>query len=526
MKESLTDAPPPVKVSPSGASAFALRVIPFLTSTRDRSLVWLRRHPLFGGMAVMALTAIGFSVAIELLNWVLPSSDRWAIYWPYNGITIALLLLSSRRKWPWIVAGFMLASVRSEINSHDPFGNAFIDVTCNLIEILIPAWTLPPFRSLKLWMMEPNLSLRFTFFAVLLGPAITSLPVAWHFHPVNHIGFWTLVIKWAFTDALGTALWAPLALILVSRETYDLFRIRELPQTLALLVALLTVTWFTFGQESYPLSFAPYPVLLFVAIRLGFSGAVIGANMLSLIAAYMSLRGHGPFALASHIGSDEQTLVLQIYSTLAMLFVLPLSVILIERRNFAAQLQQALGDMKQLATIDQLTSVANRRRFDESLDTEWKRAFRDGSPISLLMIDADHFKSFNDRYGHVAGDQCLRGIAAALHAKPLRQYDLVARYGGEEFAAILPGAPAAIAEQIAQQMRVSVLEACIRHEDNLHGRVTVSIGYATFVPARGTNPAELIAAADRALYRAKETGRNRVCAASALPLQESIQRPA
>ena len=245
--------------------------------------------------------------------------------------------------------------------------------------------------------------------------------------------------------------------------------------------------------------------------------------MLALIAAYLSLRGPGPFCPISQHWGDQQTVILQIYSTLGMLFVLPLSVILIERRNFAEQLQSALADMRRLATVDQLTGVANRRSFDESLDTEWKRSVRDAAPLSLLMIDADHFKSFNDRYGHVAGDDCLRGIAAALGAKPLRQHDLVARYGGEEFAAILPGAPASVAEQIANQMRLSVREASIRHEDNPPGYVTISIGCATVVPSAGMLPEELIAAADRALYLAKKSGRNRVCSDSPQSGKASMQ---
>jgi diguanylate cyclase (GGDEF)-like protein len=503
-------------VATSPASEIASR-LDLLSSTLDR-------RPILSGLALLAITAIGVSLAMVFFDWTLPSADGWAIYWPYDGIALALLLITERRRWPWIIGGFVVAFARSEVLAHDPFSEALLDISCNLVELLLSAFFLPPFRGLKRWMMEPHLALRFTFFAILLGPALTSLAIAWYFSG-SHGTFWSVAMKWAFPDALGTALWTPLILTFVSRETYDLFRSKALPQTLTLLAGLFAVSWFTFNQTSYPLAFVPYPILLFVALRLGFSGAVLGANVLSLVAAYFSLRGLGPFHLAAQGWTDQQSVVLQIYSTLAMLFVLPLSVMLVERRNFAEKLQHALDEMKNLATIDQLTAVANRRRFDETLDTEWKRAIREATPISLLMIDADHFKSFNDHYGHVAGDDCLRGIAAALSAKPLRQHDLVARYGGEEFAAILPGAPASIAEELAEQMRRSVFESSVPHEGNPTGFVTVSIGCASLVPAKGMSPAELIASADRALYLAKEGGRNQVCTA-APKLVEPIQRPA
>jgi diguanylate cyclase (GGDEF)-like protein len=524
MKHDVIEPSATNNISSPGAGTVVPAAMPGVGSALNAALKFFESRQILSGVALLTLTAIGFRLAIFLFDWALPSTDDWAIYWPYDGIALALLLITDRRRWRWILGGFVIAFSHTEIIAQHPPSEAFIDISCNVAEILFSAYFLPPFRSLRRWMMEPHLALRFTVFAVLVGPALTSLPAAWYFSGSQGT-FWSIALKWAFPDALGTALWTPLIFTLISRETYDLFRLKALPQTLPLLTGLVAISWFTFRQSGYPLSFVAYPMLLFVALRLGFSGAVLGANMLSLIAAYLSLRGYGPFHRAFILWSDQQTIILQVYSTLAMLFVLPLSVILVERRNFAEKLQRALEEMKDLATIDQLTAVANRRRFDETLDTEWKRAIRDATPISLLMIDADHFKTFNDRYGHVAGDDCLRGIAAALSAKPLRQHDLVARYGGEEFAAILPGAPAAAAEELAEQMRLSVLESCVTHEGNPTGCVTVSIGCASLVPAKGMSPAELIASADRALYLAKESGRNRVCTA-APRLVEPMQRPA
>lgn len=166
------------------------------------------------------------------------------------------------------------------------------------------------------------------------------------------------------------------------------------------------------------------------------------------------------------------------------------------------------------ASIDALTGIANRRRFDESLRTEWRRAARNIMPLSLLMFDVDHFKAYNDHYGHGAGDDCLRHIGEALVRAELRPGDFVARYGGEEFAVILPSCHSAGARAIAERIRGVIEGLQIQHEhSSCAPMVTVSIGCATQKPAQGGDVSGLFLAADTALYRAKQDGRNRVCTA-------------
>jgi diguanylate cyclase (GGDEF)-like protein/PAS domain S-box-containing protein len=172
-----------------------------------------------------------------------------------------------------------------------------------------------------------------------------------------------------------------------------------------------------------------------------------------------------------------------------------------------------------MAMEDPLTRIANRRHFDQTLANEWKRAMRDGKPVSLLMLDADNFKSFNDTYGHVEGDNCLQTIADTLQAVIRRPGDLAARYGGEEFAAILPGATAEGAIHIAERMRALLAEQAIPHSGNTAGHVTVSIGIATLLPARNSVPSSLIALADAALYKAKQSGRDRFVVSELLATQ-------
>ncbi len=169
------------------------------------------------------------------------------------------------------------------------------------------------------------------------------------------------------------------------------------------------------------------------------------------------------------------------------------------------QLEEANRRLEELSFLDALTDVANRRQFEQILDLEWRRAVRSTAPLSLILADIDHFKQFNDSYGHQAGDRCLRDVATLLDSIVQRAGDQVARYGGEEFAAMLPETDAEGAEQIAERMRraVETLETG-------GGKVTVSIGVATMVAGETRTAESLVAAADAALYDAKRAGRNAV----------------
>ena len=171
-----------------------------------------------------------------------------------------------------------------------------------------------------------------------------------------------------------------------------------------------------------------------------------------------------------------------------------------------------------LALTDALTGMANRRAFDGALDREWRRISQEGSQISLLLLDIDCFKRFNDRYGHQCGDDCLRAIATAIQGAVRRETDTVARYGGEEFAVILPGADGATAMKIAESVRWAILALGIQHTDNEAGSkvVTASIGVATALARQGAimrMPESLLLTADQALYKAKHNGRDTVATA-------------
>jgi len=171
--------------------------------------------------------------------------------------------------------------------------------------------------------------------------------------------------------------------------------------------------------------------------------------------------------------------------------------------------------LRSLAFIDGLTGVANRRRFDESLQAEWRHCRRGTGPLTLIMIDIDHFKRYNDRYGHQAGDACLQRVAAVIKGSLGRSHDLVARYGGEEFVCLLPDCSPAGAARKAEALRQAVAALGIPHEtSSVAATVTVSLGVATCIPDANASADQLLAAADAALYAAKTGGRNRVGEAS------------
>jgi diguanylate cyclase (GGDEF)-like protein len=172
------------------------------------------------------------------------------------------------------------------------------------------------------------------------------------------------------------------------------------------------------------------------------------------------------------------------------------------------ELRIANQHLEELASRDGLTGLANRRRFDRELDDAWSRADELRQPLGLMMIDIDHFKLFNDRYGHVQGDACLRAVGEALSLVALKKALMVARYGGEEFALLLPGLDIAQATALAEEARRSIEELLMTHADSPCGVVTVSIGVESRVPEPGQSAACLVEAADRALYAAKRRGRN------------------
>ena len=194
-------------------------------------------------------------------------------------------------------------------------------------------------------------------------------------------------------------------------------------------------------------------------------------------------------------------------------------------RESQQQLTQINLELVRLTNLDGLTGLSNRRYFDEHLNLQWAQCVRERSEISVLMIDVDEFKKYNDAYGHLKGDEALKQVAAAIAECVERPADMAARFGGEEFAAVLPGTPAEGATRVGEKIRERVRALAIEHRASTTGPVlTVSVGGATFAPRPGEDPIALIQVADESLYEAKRAGRDRVVVRTA-PTRPPQPRP-
>jgi diguanylate cyclase (GGDEF)-like protein len=465
----------------------------------------------------------------RLLPFVAEFDRGWAVWWPTNGVTLALLLISQRRHWPFILLPVLAASAMQQ--SLVPGSSCFLLVSSlgNCFEVLIPALMLPRFYTLTGWLHTPRLVWRFVLSAVCLGPACSSLLMGLYFKLMLHQSFWHIAQKWGIADMVGMVMYAPLILVTVSPETYALFRWRQLPGTFGALSLLTLCSWSVFHQSNYPTAFLISPFLLLVATRCGFSGSVLAINLLAPLATSATLHGLGPFALITGAHESERILMVQLFLLLALLMAFPISVARVQQESTASQLRHAYVQMEALATADGLTGLANRRRFDAALDAEWRRGIREGRPVAVLMLDADRFKLYNDRYGHPAGDACLRAIAKAICDIPRRGGDLVARYGGEEFVILLPGIDVEGAYTVAEQIRYNVGMLDMPHLDNAAGRVTISVGCASMLPHESLDAATLVEASDRALYKAKQRGSNQssiYCREEPQPSDKRLRRAA
>lgn len=198
-------------------------------------------------------------------------------------------------------------------------------------------------------------------------------------------------------------------------------------------------------------------------------------------------------------------------------------VAVIETLRDMTPVKVAQDALEEMAVHDGLTGIFNRRGFDDKLRQEWRRAERSHETLALLLIDVDFFKRYNDHYGHPSGDQCLRSIANVLREVALRPADMAARYGGEEFAVILPSIDLQGALTVAERIRAGIERLQIAHQGNeAAGVVTVSIGLVAAMPSRDLTLDEWVHVADTALYQAKRSGRNQVCAQAVTPPQAVV----
>lgn len=447
-----------------------------------------------------------------------------ATIWPGNGILLGLLLTSRRNTWPLLIILAALANVAAAFAAGYPSGSCIRLAIINIVDVTVAIALLRRHAHEPYDLSVPGTLGRFTVIAVLASPFIAAaLNGALLLAIEGQVSIPRLTTIY-LAHALGNATLTPLMILLRQGELLRRAGRQSLANRLIALCAVICVTTLVFAQSRYPFLFLVYPPLVLAVLLMGLSGAALGLFFTSLIAIGLTVAGYGPVMLLHSQDILTRILVVQLFLSVAALLVFVLAAVLEDRNRVEAQLLQIRDQFAALATTDSLTGLTNRRGLDKILDTECRRANRDDSPISLLLLDVDHFKLFNDHYGHPAGDECLRAVAAIVGRFGRRPGDCTARYGGEEFIVLLAAASADAAMARAEALREAIEEAAIPHVTNPNGRqvVTVSIGVATIDPRyEPAKPAALLAQADENLYKAKRSGRNRVVASDVLNIQQA-----
>lgn len=436
------------------------------------------------------------------------------LIWPANGVLLGILLLAKRKDWLAYLGATALVSVWVHLHMQFPIGRSCFYAVANVVEIYIAARIITAGEERR-----PNLVRRKTLFrfltAVLIAPVFSSIVIGISLYLVYYDLQFGGIHSWYMGDMLGLMMVTPLVLSIRSRELTRLLRKERAVETSVLWATSALASILIFSQTQFPVGFFLFPLVLLTIFRLGITGSAMSVLLLAIPAEYFTVQRQGPFALLRNGSAVEGAILLQLFLGLLIGMVLLIGVVLAEKARLQKRLSESYARMEALAGTDPLTLLANRRTFDLRLTELWARGVREESTLSILMIDVDHFKKYNDSYGHTLGDALLRDIGCSLRSFS-RASDIACRYGGEEFSIILPNTDAKSAMEFAVRLRTLIAEKERSDADGALRGVTVSIGVAAMVPDVSTSATSLVAAADHALYEAKATGRNRVCVASAI----------
>jgi diguanylate cyclase (GGDEF)-like protein len=438
-------------------------------------------------------------------------SDGVATIWFTNGLLFALVVTRPRNVWiPYFLVG-IAADTIADMLYGDPFKLAVGVSVANSVEVITSCVLLTRFFGSPFPLTKRRPLVGFLIIAVLGATAVTSaLGASWTLLFVPAGPWWMLYRTWYLGDVLGMAIIAPLVFILTRPGFFVMLERQRLLDTLLLLTVPAIATALVFSYNKDPLIFFIFPALLLVVFRLGFPGTVLSIFVIALISISLTVSGHGPLMLITGTNLLHKIVIVQIFLAVALFTCFPVAALLEERKELELSLQRSEHRYRELANADALTGLANRRGFDERLEDEWHRAEGAGQSLALLLIDVDLFKSYNDLYGHIGGDACLRCIAGVIAGSLQRHSDVAARFGGEEFAVILPDTELEAALSVAECIRQAVVKMNLPHSGNPAGVQTISVGVAAEVPLQNASATKLLTASDHALYRAKYLGRNRV----------------
>ena len=438
-------------------------------------------------------------------------SEGVTTIWLSNGIILGLLITQPPRRWlPYFLAG-LTADTLADVVHGDRFLLAFGVSVANSVEVVTSALLLTRLFGVPFDLSRRKGLMGFLGVSVVGATALTSaLGASWTLLFQEAGPWWQLFRTWWLGDMLGIAVLTPLTYILSRPHSYAIFRPGELRHTLPVLLVPVLATVLVFTHSGDPLIFFLSPPLLLVAFRLGFPGTVLAIVLVTLIAIGFTVKGHGPLML---IPGEHMVLhrivVAQILAAVSIFTMFPVAALLEEQNALKNSLASSEVRYKRLAETDALTGLANRRAFNLRLAREWDAAVASHSPLHLLLVDADHFKQYNDVFGHLEGDRCLQVLSGVITEVLGPLPALASRYGGEEFAILWSGPDGGMPARLAERLCAAVVRRRLPHPTGPSGVQTVSVGVASLVPLPGQGSSILIKRADEALYRAKLGGRDR-----------------
>jgi len=442
-------------------------------------------------------------------------SEGVATIWFSNGILFGLVITRPRRQWMGYFLAGLAADTIADVGYGDPFRVAIGVSAANSVEVVLSCLILTRLFGAPLNLSKRRPLIGFLLVSVVGAAALTSaLGASWTLIFYPGVGWLQMWRTWYLGDMLGMALLAPLVFMLQRPGFFASLRGRELPRTLLALLVPAVATVLVFTHDKDPLIFFLFPALLLVVFRLGFPGTVLTIFLVAFLAVAFTVKGHGPLMLipGEHM-MLRRIVVAQVFLVVAIFTMFPVAALLEERVALQRSLAESEALHRWLANADELTGLSNRRAFNLRLEQEWMHALAERKPIALLLLDVDLFKSYNDLYGHLGGDECLRCIASIIGQTIGAGTGIAARFGGEEFAVILPGEGVERARSLAERIRLAVEERALSHDSSPAGVQTVSLGVAAMTPGGSDDVMELVRIADGALYEAKRLGRNCVVAA-------------
>lgn len=473
-------------------------------SSPTRPIDWVLSDSLLRFSLVLAFYTAA-SAGGNAFNRAAAASD---IVWPANGLLLAFLLPIARRYWTSYLAASIVLNIVVHLFFHYSFSRSLLFSIANTIEILI-AGLLISDDGIRPDLTNLRTLARFLGFGVLLAPIASTgflemVLTLWTYPRHPH-----LLLDWVVGDVMGMALMTPLILAIDKPGLARIFAPARRWETLAILFGIGALSTAVFLQTALPIDFLILPALLFAVFRLRAAGGALAIVFLAAPAVFLIVLPHGALSISGVALKHHGSFILQLFLCVCVVLVYAIEAAFGSRDKLFEEMTSASHEADAAATHDYATGLANRASFERQLARNWQSAMRDQSPLSLLIVDIDHFKLYNDHYGHLAGDECLRRIAAILAGSSKRSTDTVARYGGEEFALLLPRSNASGAMILSERIRQAVADAQLPHLPYTAGIVTVSIGIATMIPVLDEDSSHLIHCADRALYEAKKNGRNR-----------------